>query len=131
MRGDARGWFLVIFFTLGTAYTLYNIVSNSDCLRLTGEGFTYTKYIRPRTIPWKHVAGFGVARGHDGDVVAWNFVEAHRPSGMELKVTKESTGFDAMFGDNFGRTPRELLSLIEEWWLAHGDAIPRLLKDLE
>lgn len=131
LRENAWGWLCIIFFGLGTVYTIYGITSKADCLRLTAEGFTYTKYIRPRTIPWKHVTRFGLARGHDGDVVAWNFVESHRLSGMELRMTNESTGFDAMLGDNFGRTPRELLSLMEDWWLAHGDALPPLLNDLE
>src|SRR5437588_1319158 len=103
------GYASIIFFGLCAVVFCINLLPNSSYLRLTREGFTMCSTFRCRSIEWRHVSNFGVARIGTRKMVGWD--PAHQISKMG-KATKAFSGYVSALPDTYGLKAEELAELL-------------------
>ena|SRR5438105_4100241 len=100
---------MVIVFGLCAVVFCINLLPNSSYLSLTSEGFTICSTFRCRSIEWRHVSNFGVARIGTRKMVGCD--PAHQISKMG-KATKAFSGYVSALPDTYGLKAEELAELL-------------------
>lgn len=121
--GKPMGWLASGFFGFGAVISTVALMPGASSLKLSPEGFICTSLFRKgKLTPWSHVAFFGVTVISLNRMVAWDYVEEHRPSGATL--SKTICGFEAALPDTYGTPPGKLVEIMETWRARYGARSP-------
>ena len=124
-------WLCIIFFGLGAAVALYQLLSTRNALIVTRDGIHVSTLFKSYTYRWGEIERFGVA-----EWAQWHgpFKQRHRQVGINFKeggrvrlISKLGTdlaaalvGFHGALPDNYGYKHEELADLLNGYLQADG-----------
>jgi hypothetical protein len=116
VRDEASGgWFVLLFFGLGTIVAFIQLLPGASCLRLTDTGFSVRTMYRTHSYEWGDVRKFEVGEvGRDRRVV-FDFAGRSRKKSTGRAVAKALAGAEGALADNYGRTVEDLARLLNDW----------------
>ena len=107
------------FFGLGVLVGLVQLVPGSSYLRIDQAGFTFCSLFRKKSIPWSVVGEFFLVTIRQGGtdirtMVAWNFSPLYEGARQGRRLSQAIAGCEGALPDTYGKTPEELVDLLNE-----------------
>jgi hypothetical protein len=112
----ALGWLCTLFFGLGAAVFIAQIIPGASYLRVRRDGFMYCSLFRKiPVIPWQEVSIFRVASVPPSGIplVVFDWHTASHP--VVRRVNQHLTGATDGLPDSYGLSPQELADLLNTW----------------
>lgn len=113
LDNDRGGWFVGGFFGVCTLVFVALMLPGAASLMLTREGFRVRSLWRGGFTPWSAVAGFGVGRVGNRDLVAFTVVDPAAKPGA--RFSRAAAGFDGALPDSYGMSAESLARLMNAW----------------
>lgn len=115
--GDIIGWFSVCFFGLGVIVFGIQMISHSNYLLLTQEGFTMRSLFRSHSYKWTDVRGFGGGSFFSNKAVVLSFSDSYKSSSTAEKIGRKMVkvlyrGDIGILPDTYSVDPEELAELL-------------------
>jgi hypothetical protein len=116
VRDEASGgWFVLLFFGLGTIVALIQLLPGASYLRLTVTGFSVRTMYRTHSYEWSDVRRFEVGEVGPDRRVVFDFAGHYDKKATGRAVASALAGAEGALADNYGRTAEDLARLLNDW----------------
>jgi hypothetical protein len=114
-RGDSAGWYVTIFFGLGTLIAIAVMLPGAGRLTLDQDSFEAKTLFRGYRIRWADTRGFEAKRIFPPlgqRLVVYDYLPKHGPLNA---INVSIAGRNAGLGDNYGLSADNLARLMAQW----------------
>jgi hypothetical protein len=113
--GDAKGWFVLIFFTAVALTAAVVMLPGASALTLDRDGFEAINLFRRSRTRWQDASGFTAASIPPAQQRLVVYDDARASTWRVAKVNVAITGRNASLPDTYGRSADELAELMAAW----------------
>jgi hypothetical protein len=108
IKGDAVGYLVGSFFTLGLVIFGLQFYPKAAYLHLSTDGFTFCSLFRAHFVSWSDVQEFGVISIGLNRMVAWNYYSDYIGVRRARLASQAISGYEAALPDTYGMKPWDL-----------------------
>ena len=115
LNGQSVGWFPFTFFGICIIVFIINLIPGSSYLHLSKDGFKIRTLFRDQVIKWSDVKSFRSGYIGPNKSVVFHFSSEHKEHQEAKKWAKSLAGVEGALPDTYGKSPKELADILNEW----------------
>ena len=110
-----EGWYVLIFFGLGSIVAAAVMLPGAASLKLDCEGFDVTSLFRRRRTQWKDVSDFSIAAIPPSNLILVIYDDVSVENNKIAQFSIKLTGRNAALGDTYGLAAEDLALAMTQW----------------
>jgi hypothetical protein len=116
---DPVFWGAIVLFGPGCLLSLVKLLSPTEFLRLSADGYDEHVLFRSTHVAWKDVERFVPYRVGTTPMVGIKFRDAYTEHARSRRFARSVAGVEGALSDTYGKSAADLADLLNRWRKAH------------